>query len=68
MSNVVRREGGQMRRAMATPPGPFSMQDLVAAVAKVYLDRCGLNLLFRLFGLKLIIPLTDRSWKRKASR
>ena len=35
-----------MRRAMATPPGPFSMQDLVAAVAKVYLDR--LNLLFRL--------------------
>ena len=36
-----------MRRAMATPPGPFAMHDLVAAVAKVYLNRCGLNLLFR---------------------
>ena len=47
MSNVVRREGGQMRRAMATPPGPFAMQELVAAVAKVCLDRFGLNLLFR---------------------
>ena len=31
-----------MRRAMVTPPGPFALQDLVAAVAKVYLDRCGL--------------------------
>ena len=24
---------------MVTPPGPFAMQDLVAAVAKVYLDN-----------------------------